>query len=250
MEAVRPSPKRNKTLQQISLEYVKDFGFYKPWYEATKSSVLILSGSNFDGYDSGHHLCWLSPITTEFAETQLSSQVPGKKSQLLFFSACQDEASRYGKRKGRLDDCFSHFISQMLHWDIAFVDKCRQSVEDDVKDMTRRKKDTLKRFLEACIHFDQVYIIIDRLDCFAPLDNDDESDKETVSGTLEAVLDSVGTASCNVKLMITIDAAQWPDVRTDAQMERRWKIWKRQLELKHHSMFCKIGWTQPELENW
>ncbi len=249
-EAVRPSPKRNKTLQQISLEFVKDFDFYKPWYKATDSSALILSGSNFDGYESGNHLCWLSPITTAFAETQLSSQVPGKKSQILFFSACQDEASRYGKKKGRLDDCFSHFISQMLHWDTAFVDNYCQSVEDNVRDTTRQKKDTLKRFLEACIHFDQIYIIIDRLDCFAPLDDDDESNKETVSGILEAVLDSVGTASCNVKLMITIDAAQWSDVKTDAQMERRWKNWKRQLGLKHHSMFCKIGWTQPELENW
>ena len=211
--------------------------------------MLILSGSNFDGYDSGNHLCWLSPIATQFAETQLSSQVPGKKSQPLFFSGCQDEVSRYGNRKERLDNCFSHFISQMLHWDTAFIDKHRQSVEDDVRDKTRRRKDTLKHFLEACIHFDQIYIIIDRLDCFAPLENNEESDKETVSGILEAVLDSVGTAR-NVKLMITIDAAQWPDVRTDTQMERRWKNWKRQLELKHHSMFSKIGWTQPELENW
>ena len=138
----------------------------------------------------------------------------------------------------------------MLHWDTAFVDKYCQSVEDDVGDITRQKKRTLKRFLEACIHFDQVYIIIDRIDCFAPLDDDDESDKETVSGILEAVPDSVGTASCNVKLMITIDAAQWSDARIDAQMERRWKNRKRQHGLKHHSLFCKSGWTQPEWETW
>ena len=141
----------------------------------------------------------------------------------------------------------------MLHWDIAFVDKNCQSAEDDVRDTTRQKKDTLKRFLEARVTFDPVYIVIDRLDCFAPLDDDndddEESNKDTVSDSLEAVLDTAGAASCNVKLMITIDAAQWPRVKTDAHMERKWKIWKRQLELKHHTMFCKIGWTQPEVDN-
>ena len=110
--------------------------------------------SDGNEYDNGNHLCWLSPITTKFAETQLSSQVPRKESQFLFFSAYEDKACRYRKKKGRLDDCFSYFISQMLHWDTAFGDKCRQSVEDDVKDMTRQKMNTLKRFLEACIHCD------------------------------------------------------------------------------------------------
>lgn len=139
----------------------------------------------------------------------------------------------------------------MLHWDTEFVDKHCQWVENDVKDTTLQRKHKLKRFLEACIPFDPVYIIIDRLDCFAPLDDDDDdsSDRDTVSDSLEVVLDTLSTASCNVKLMITIDAAQWPNVRTDAHMERRWNIWKRQLELKHHTMFWKIGWTQPEVDS-
>ena len=247
-EAVRP--RRSKKLQQIDLDLVKTFAFYRLWYEVTGSSVLILSGSNFDTYETGRCLCWLSPITTKFAETQLSSQVPPRKNQVLFFSACRDVASRYGKKKERLADCFSHFISQMLHWDTEFVDQNCQLVEDDVKDVTRQRKDTLKRLLGACKCFDQVYIIIDRLDCIAPSDADDEPDEDTVSGNLAAILDTVSAATYNVKLMITIDAVEWSAVKNDADMERRWKIWKTQIELKQFSMFCKIGWTQPEVQNW
>ena len=242
--------KGSKKLQQIDLDLVKTFAFYKLWYEVTGSSVLILSGSNYDLYDTGRYLCWLSPITTKFAEAQLSSQVPPRKNKVLFFSACRDDASRYGRRKELLADCFSHFISQMLHWDTEFVDQNCQVVEDDVKDVTRQRKDTLQRLLGACKCFDQVYIIIDRLDRIAPSDADDELDEDTVSGFLAAILDTVSAAPYNVKLMITIDAAGWPKVKNDADMERRWKIWKTQMELKHYSMFCKIGWTQPEAQNW
>lgn len=242
--------KRSKKLQQMSLDLVKTSAFYKSWHEATKSSVLILSGSNFDMYEAGLFLCWLSPITTEFAETQLSNQVPSKQCRVLFFSACRDGASRHGKRKELLSDSFSHFISQILHWDTEFVDQNCQSVEDDVKDLTRQRKDTLQRLLGACKCFDQVYIIIDRLDCIAPPNTDDESDEDAVSGNLAALLDTVCLAVCNVKLMITIDADQWSEVRNDADMERRWGIWQTQIELKHYSMYYKIGWTQPEAQRW
>ena len=242
--------KRNKKLQQMSLDLVKTSAFYKSWHEATESSVLILSGSNFDTYEAGRFLCWLSPITTEFAETQLLNQVPSKQCRVLFFSACRDGASRYGKRKELLSDCFSHFISQILHWDTEFVDQNCQSVEDDVKDLTRQRKDTLQRLLSACKCFDQLYIIIDRLDCIAPPNTDDESDEDAVSGNLAALLDTVCLAACNVKLMITIDADQWSEVRNDADMEKRWRIWQTQIKLKHYSMYCKIGWTQPEAQSW
>lgn len=233
----------------MNLDLVKTSAFYKLWHEAIKSSVLILSGSNFDMYEAGLFLCWLSPITTEFAETRLSSQMSLKQSRLLFFSACRDEASRYGKKKELLTDCFSHFISQMLHWDTDFVDQNSQSVEDDIKDLTRQRKDILQRLLGACKCYDQIYIIIDRLDCIAPLSADDESDEDAVSGNLAALLDTVCVAACNVKLMITIDANQWSEVRTDADMERTWGIWKKQIELKDYSMYCKIGWTQPEAQS-
>ena len=232
--------KASKKLQQISLELIRDSNFYKEWNEATESSVLILSGSNFDLYETGLHLCWLSPITTELAEPLLAT------SKVLFFSACQDEASRRSTKKGLLADCFSNFILQMLHWDTDYVDRNLQSVSDDMSDSVPPRKDTLKRLLEACNCFDQVYIIIDRLDRITAPDDDDDPYEDSVGKVLEAILETVCAASCKVRLMITIHADRWHGVDNDADMDSRWKIWKGQLPLERYSMFCKIGWKQLE----
>ena len=192
-------------------------------------------------YEPGFLLCWLSPITTELAEQLIAT------SKVLFFSACQDEASRRSTKKGLLADCFSNFILQMLHWSSDFVDQNLQSVCDDMEDGVPERKKTLKRLLEACKCFDQVYIIIDRLDRItAPNDDDDNSYEDSVGKVLEAILETVCAASCKVRLIITIHADKWPGVQNDADMVRRWKIWKGQLPLEHYSMFCKIGWKQLE----
>ena len=191
-------------------------------------------------YETGFQLCWLSPITTELAEPLLAT------SQVLFFSACQDEASRRSTKKGLLADCFSSLISQMLHWNNDYVDRILQSVCDDMEDSVPPGTCTLKRLLEACNCFDQVYIVIDRLDRItAPDDDDDDPNEDSVGKALEAVLETVCAASCRVRLITTIHG-NWPGVQNDADMDRRWKIWKGQLPLEHYSMFCKIGWKQSE----
>ena len=116
-----------------------------------------------------------------------------------------------------------------------------------MKEGARRRKDTLRRLLGACKCSDEVYIIIDRLDRIAPLEDEDDSDEDDVSSTLEAVLDTVSAASCTVKVLITIHADRWSRVKNDEDMEKRWKIWRRQFpNLERCSMSCKIGWRQSE----
>ena len=140
----------------------------------------------------------------------------------------------------------------MLHWNTDYVDKNLQSVCEDMKDSVLRRESTLKRLFEACNCFDQMYIIIDRLDCItAPDDDDDDdSDEDSVGKVLEALLEIVCAATCKVRLIVTIHADKWPGVKNDADMDGRWKTWKRQLSLEHYSMFCKIGWKQLEAQEW
>lgn len=97
--------KGTKQLQQISLGLLTDLRLFKPSEENTRSSVLVLSGSNFDLYETGLYLCWLSPVTTEIAEVYRSRQRSEGTSRVLFHSACSDQTSRIGNRKESFNVC-------------------------------------------------------------------------------------------------------------------------------------------------
>ena len=247
-EAVRR--KNNKKLQQINIELVEELGLYQPWNQATGSSVLILTGYNFDMYETGLYLCWLSPLTTSLADMHLSNQDSGSKKRVLFFSAYPNEASRFKRRieLPDLDQLLVSLILQVLHWD-NFLEEHGHFVEEDMSGGIRKRTEILKDLLGACKSSDQLYIIIDRIDGIRPSDDDDDSEscEDSVSRNLELILEIVDAASCTVRMAIVADACEWSKVRTDTDMEGRWKVWKRQIGLNKFSMVCKVGWNQGEI---
>ena len=94
-------------------------------------------------------------------------------------------------------------------------------------------------------------MIIDRLDKIAPVPDDSESDDDDyVSDVLESVLRIVSTASCAIRLVVTVDGSKWPRVRNDADFESKWKLWDREHRLQDFSRLCKLNWRQPELRSW
>ena len=244
-EAVRR--RSNKKLQQISIELVEELGLYQPWNQATGSSVLILSGYNFDMYETGLYLCWLSPFTTTLADIHLSNQFPGSKNRVLFFSAYRDEASRFQKRTELpdLDQLLNSLILQMLHWD-NFLEEHGHLVEGNMNVGIRERIEMLKDLLGVCKSSDKLYLIIDRIDGIRAPD-DDESCEDSVSRNLGLILEIIDTASCTVRMVVVADASGWSKVRTETDMEGRWKIWKRQIGLSKFSMVCKVGWNQAEI---
>ncbi|KAL8750952.1 MAG: hypothetical protein Q9199_006741 [Rusavskia elegans] len=242
--------KGTKYLQQISIGLLQDLHLYEPFLKPTESSVLVLSGSNFDRYDTGDYLCWLSPVSTEIAEKYPLNQRSEGKCRLLFHSACSDQTSRFSGKKELIDVCLSRFIIQLLLSDDNFFSKHRQSIEDDIKDSSRHRSETMQLLLEGCHRTDEVCIIIDRLDHIAPISDDCDLDEDYVSDLLESVLKIVSTASCTIRLIVTIDASRWPQVRRDSDFETKWKIWKRRNTLEKFSPLFKIDWQQPELQPW
>ena len=247
-EAVRR--KNNKKLQQINIELVEELGLYQPWNQATGSSVLILTGYNFDMYETGLYLCWLSPFTTSLADMHLSNQVPGSKNRVLFFSAYRDEASRFKRRTElpNLDQLLVSLILQMLHWD-NFLEEHGHFVEGNKSGGIRKRMEILKDLLGVCQPSDELYLIIDRIDGIRPPDDEDDSEycEDSVSHNLELILEIVDAAPCTVRMLVVADACGWSKVRTDTDMEGRWKIWKRQIGLDKFSMVCKVGWNQAEI---
>ncbi|KAL8702462.1 MAG: hypothetical protein Q9201_004367 [Fulgogasparrea decipioides] len=241
--------KGTKQLQQISLGLLKDLYLYKPSEETTESSALVLSGSNYDLYETGRYLCWLSPVTTEIAELYQSRQESGSTSKVLFHSPCRDEASRFGTRKEPFNVCLSRFIIQILLWDDKYFSQNRQKIEDDIRHGNLQRIKTLQTLLEGWHGSDEVCVIIDRLDGIAPLDGDSDTDEDEVSGLLEAILEVVSAASCKIRLIVTVDASGWPQVRKDADLEGRWNIWKRRINLQRYSPLFKIDWQQPEIHD-
>lgn len=250
VESVRR--KATKQLQQISLNLLKDHHFYKSSEETTQSSVVVLSGLNFDGYDTGRNLCWLSPITTEIAELYQSRQRSGGTSRVLFHSACSDEASRHSNRKEPFNICLSRFILQILLWDDDYFSQTRQKIQDDIRHSNRPRTETLQDLLRGWTGSDEVCIVIDRLDRIAPLDDDDDSNtgEDEVTDLLETILEVVSTASCKIRFVVTIDTSGWLMARKDADLEERWNIWKRRINLQRYSLFHKIDWHQPEIQKW
>ena len=49
--------RKTKQLQQISLELLRDINIYKPSKDINETLALILSGLNFDLYQSGLYQC-------------------------------------------------------------------------------------------------------------------------------------------------------------------------------------------------
>ena len=245
-EAVRR--KKNKKLQQINIELVEELGLYQPWDQATGSSVLILTGYNFDMYETGLYLCWLSPFTTTVADMHRSNQVPGSRTRVLFFSACRDEASRFKKKSElpNLDQLLVSLILQMLHWD-DFLEENGHLVEGNESGGVRKRIEILKDLLGACKPSDELYIVLDRIDGIRASNDDDQSCEDSVSRNLELILEIANAASCTVRMVVVADASGWSKVSTDTDMEGRWKIWKRQIGLQKFSMVCKVGWDQAEI---
>jgi hypothetical protein len=249
---------RSKLLQQISIDLLKGFNFYEPWNDKKEPSLLILSGINFDDYETGRHLCWLSPLATQLAEIQERRQAT-ERVRTAFFSGCQDNQSRFAKLRNKtpLSHCLSHIIWQILHWDHEYFEQHHEEVKicleknSWIEDPLSQRKALLRSLFRSCSCFDEIFIIIDRLDCIAESDEDTSNevgtslDDDAVGSTLEALLELVGDAACVAKLIVTVNASGWLMVQTDADMKTRWKVWKQQQGLKHWSMHCKIGWQQP-----
>lgn len=145
---------------------------------------------------------------------------------------------------------FSRLIIQVLLWDDEYFSQNRQSIEDDIRDSGRQRIETLQTLLRGWHGSDEVCIVIDRLDRIAPLDGDRDSDEDSVSDLLETILEVVSTASCKIRLVVTVDASGWPQVRKDADLEERWNIWKRRINLKQYSPAYKVNWQQPEIQHW
>ena len=240
--------KGTRQLQQISLELLSNFDLYKSSKDINESSVLILSGSNFDLYQAGLYLCWLSPVTTEIAEVYRSRHRSEGPSRVLFHSACRNEESRFSNRKEPFNVCLSRFIIEILRWDDEYFSRSRQIIEDNIKDSDCQRVETLKALLKGWQGSDEVCIIIDRLDRIAPLDGGKETDEE-VSDLLETILEVVSTASCKIRLVVTVDASGWPQVKKDADLEERWNVWKNRNNLQPYTLSCKIDWRQSELLN-
>lgn len=239
-----------KELQQISLGLLKDLHLYQPSEETTQSSAIVLSGLNFDSYVTGRDLCWLSPVTTEIAELYQSSQESGGTSRFLFHSACRDEASRLSNKKEPFNICLSRFILQILLWEDDYFSQNRQKIDDDIRHSDRPRAETLQHLLRGWNGSDEVCIVIDRLDRIAPIDDNNSSDEDGVTDLLENILEAVSTASCKIRLVVTIDTSGWSGVRKDADLEERWNIWKRRINLQRYSPFYKIDWRQPEIQKW
>ena len=107
--------KRSKKLQQSDLDLVKTSAFEKSWYKATESSVLILSGSPFDIYETALFLCWLSYHNRICRNAAFESGVEKGKNYLLtafpihFANTllrhwlCRPKLSANRRRRERLD---------------------------------------------------------------------------------------------------------------------------------------------------
>jgi hypothetical protein len=253
----RHHSKKSRRLQEANLQILKTLGCFQEWMEETGPSILLLSGRNFDDYEAGRDLCWLSPVAAELAEYLQDSKGEDQKRCTLFYPVQKVHQRRSTIRASEtLDKCLSNLILQILSWDTLLVNTEREFIESTMKDekwktdSTGEKKKILTRLLDACQCLDQVVLIIDRLDCMAKALGSVYEQRD-IPVVLRYILDLAAGTTCKMKLLIIIDSTYWGEVSSDEDASEKWTsgAWRDLCKLDRFNFHYKIDWHQEKIED-
>ena len=219
------------------------------WHGDPCSSLLLLTGENFDNYEKGSGLCWLSSATLDLVEHLL------KDSQVLFYSGCRDEGSRWAEVKETIANIFASFVFQILKWDEEFFLEYFKTVEQrlnnpgwkstELEERLRSRTDLVVFLLNSWTKSKRIYFVIDRIDKFG------HGPDDTPEDLIEEILQVVGGINHEVKVFIV--ASSLICLGTDDKINMQRTIWhaKPGLTIDKERIFGRGGWRQREVyQSW
>lgn len=229
-------------LQQADVHLLRQDDYFDRWHDDPQSSLLLLTGENFDNYNKGSGLCWLSCATLSVVK-----HLP-IDSQVLFYSGCRDEDSRWPSQKETIGNIFTSFVFQILQWDKAFFLEHYKTVEQTLKRPTWRSTerevklqqriDLMISLLDSWTRSKRIYMVIDRIDKF------EHEPEDTPEDLIEEILAAVGKMNREVKVFIV--GSSLTCLNSDEKLNTQRRIWHRKSDLTifKDRIYGRGGWRQ------
>lgn len=235
-----PRFRGSKKLQTLGISGLEKQQPYLAWKNCNHSSLLLLSGENFDNYEAGEGLCWLSPAAFE-----VTTALIGLKSRLAFYSTRRSPGHRYIATKESKEKLIAAIILQILHWDSGLFGTMYDGVKRTAQGLTAKEnpfeeqKLLLIRILNQWTNPGHVYIIMDRIDGF---------EDSPVLDVVEALLDVIQEARIIVKILAVAHSAFWKRAEKQCH-DTDGRLLSSGRRLKENQFLYKVCWKQEEIDS-
>ncbi|KAJ8107074.1 hypothetical protein OPT61_g9116 [Boeremia exigua] len=230
-KAPRRPGRKDRCLQEITIDSLLQIAEYTRWIASSLSALLVLSGSNYDSHPSRTGLCWLSPAITAAAATlnETCTTVYPPRS-----------VNRHST--GTASTAIATAVFQLMHMDTRL---CAE-VFDLFNSRANKRVWSEAPLTDLMAHMDKaiecssaptVFLLFDRIDLL-----DDASPREFIVLLLKLVRPQAKV----VKILVTVDGAAW---RGDEALLAGNNGEALRDGLGDDQLLLKLQWTQTELHS-
>ncbi|ORY14029.1 hypothetical protein BCR34DRAFT_599445 [Clohesyomyces aquaticus] len=225
----RRAGKKDKVLMELNLIKLLQLPEFKRWQNGPRSSLLVLSGSNYDDHYSRTRLCWLSSAIIEVA----SNIAPNHGRAVYSPRRVLPPTSTESPQKA-----LSTAVIQLLEADMALCDEVVDMINCSAGVSIKEQIKNLEIIMEHS-SASTIYLLFDRIDLF---------DKHGVSPVdfIISLLRVIKVQGKVVKVLVTAEGVRW---KKDEELlaSNNGKALRDGLE--DEQLILKLQWMQPEAED-
>ncbi|KAJ4291003.1 hypothetical protein N0V90_010199 [Kalmusia sp. IMI 367209] len=225
------SPRRARlkdvVLAEITAADLQQLPQYRDWLSSPHSSLLLLSGKNYDMYTSGRGLCWLSPVIP-LVISALSSPQP---------RAIYSAKRRLGPEQSTAFKALSTIMFQIMAACPEVCNTMCDAIEYEFRNKEWRSQSIqaitqrIIDAIEASSHT-EFFLLLDRIDLLEDMG---------VPDFIREVLQLFAGHGKAVKVLATADSARW---RREEKLLAEDNGRSLRYDLKPNQLLLKLAWDQ------
>jgi hypothetical protein len=226
-----------RKLEELTVEKLEELPQYNTWMNSLQSSLLVLSGSNYDTHYNRGGLCWLSSAIPAVA-TKVSPECPR-----AFYSARRSDRSS----RGSANAAFSTVLLQIMEANADLCLKLFSSIQS--KAANGNWKDMAIRELTVCVidlvkasSNETFYLLFDRIDLL------DMPPRDFII-ELVKIIKVCRKEGQIVKILATAETAGWRDVESNLANNDGGPI-RSAAGLEEGELLLKLKWDQSVKDDW
>ena len=225
-KAPRKPGRKDLYLRELTFDGLLQLAEYQKWKSSSRSSLLVLSGSNYDTHHLRTGLCWLSPAITEVASNL---------DQRYTAVYCPRRVDRYSTGTAR--KAILTMILQLMDADMGLCGEIFDFVDGSWLEASIDELMEHMRKVIDCSSAETITLLFDRIDAL-----DDASPKEFIIQLLKLIRPQKKV----VKILVTVDGAGW--MRDEALLASNNGEAFRD-ELREDQLILKLQWAQTEVDS-
>ncbi|KAH9862851.1 hypothetical protein J1614_010944 [Plenodomus biglobosus] len=228
VKAPRKPGRKDKRLLELTFDGLLQLAEYTRWKDSSRSSLLVLSGSNYDDHHARNGLCWLSSAITEVAANL------DEKYTTVY---CPRRVDRYSSGSARR--AILTAIFQLMDMDMRLCGEMFDFIQSNaynkvwseapINELIEHMRKVIERSSAEAI-----FLLFDRIDIL-----DDASPKDFIIFLLRLVR----LQEKVVKVLVTVDGAGW--TRDEALLASNNGEALRD-DLSEDQLILKLQWAQTE----